>query len=65
MNVQLPIRGRDKLLTVKQVSKYYAVSPRTVWNRVKSGALPDPIKWEGTTRWRLSDIQRHIASLAD
>lgn len=45
------------LVRVNQVAAMLSVSPRTVWNRVKEGELPGPIKWNGITVWRVKDLQ--------
>lgn len=53
------------LLTVKEVAKVYRASPATIWRRVKSGVIPKPVKIDGSTLWRMRDIEKHIESLAD
>lgn len=52
------------LLRDHQVAELLSVSRKTVWNRVKSGALPEPIKWHGVTVWRRVDIEEFVAKLA-
>ncbi|WP_322008287.1 helix-turn-helix transcriptional regulator [Paraburkholderia tropica] len=32
----------------------------TVWDRVKSGALPKPIKIGGSTRWNVGELRKHL-----
>lgn len=50
----------DKLLTDKEAAKFLAVSRTSVWNYVKRGLIPQPIKIGGLARWPLSDIQNVI-----
>lgn len=46
----------DPLLTDKEAGKYLGVSRATVWNHVKKGILPKPLKIGGITRFPLSDL---------
>lgn len=65
MNARTPIlMPREELLTVDEVAAIYKCCKRSVWNKVNKGALPAPVKWEGLTRWRRSDLNNHIAELA-
>jgi predicted DNA-binding transcriptional regulator AlpA len=52
------------LLRDTQVAEVLSISRKTVWNRVKSGALPKPIKWQGVTVWRMSDLQDFVSKMA-
>jgi len=52
------------LIRDTQVAELLNVSRQTVWNRVRSGVLPKPIKFGGCTRWRVSDIKNYIDQLA-
>jgi predicted DNA-binding transcriptional regulator AlpA len=47
-----------RLLSVAQVASLLSISPRSVWRKVSSHDLPNPIRL-GTgrlVRWRLSDL---------
>ena len=55
--------SRPLLVSVKQVANLCGCHPNTVWNRVRKGSIPKPIKWEGKTLWRLRDIEIFVASL--
>lgn len=53
MIVETPI---DPLLRDREVARILSCSKSTVWARVKTGDLPQPIKVFGMTRWRASQI---------
>lgn len=40
----------------KTASRRYEVSRATWWRWVKEGNAPKPIKFNGSTRWRLEDL---------
>lgn len=45
-------------LTVREVAERYRVHPSTVWRRVASGALPDPIYVsDRSPRWVLAEVE--------
>lgn len=47
-----------------EVAKRYNISRPTIWRWVKNEKFPRPIKLgEGSTRWRLSDLERWELSL--
>jgi predicted DNA-binding transcriptional regulator AlpA len=37
-----------------------AMGRSTFWKAVRAKLLPDPVKIGGLTRWRVSDLRRHI-----
>ena len=45
-----------ELLTSSDLRGILQISEATVWRKVKSGALPAPIKVCGLTRWRRAEI---------
>lgn len=53
------------LLRAKQVAQLLSIHPNTVWNRVRAGELPAPIKWHGVSVWRRQDIENFVDRLAD
>ncbi len=53
------------LLRAHQVAALLGVHVNTVWNRARAGKMPKPVKWEGITVWRRSDIEAFVANLAD
>jgi predicted DNA-binding transcriptional regulator AlpA len=44
-------------LSDKDLAVRYSVHRLTPWRWVQEGKLPKPIKLNGSTRWRLSDIE--------
>ncbi|WP_368564112.1 helix-turn-helix transcriptional regulator [Acinetobacter bereziniae] len=52
-------KGQVKTLNARPASKgLIGVSDKTIWNWVKRGAFPAPIKLSpSVTVWRLSDVQ--------
>jgi predicted DNA-binding transcriptional regulator AlpA len=52
----------DVLLTARDLAARYKVHEITIWGWAKNGVLPPPIRLaRGTTRWRLSDVERREA----
>jgi len=52
------------LVDVKMVAALLDVHPNSVWRLSRSGKLPAPVKVaEQTTRWRVGDLRKSIASL--
>lgn len=45
----------------KQLAERFSVSRMTIWRWVKTGVLPKPHKFGGTTRWKLSEVEQHMA----
>ena len=44
-------------LTDKDLAERWSVHRLTPWAWVKAGKLPKPIKMNGSTRWKLADIE--------
>ena len=44
-------------LAVKRVAARYDVHKQTIWRWVQEGKFPKPVKVNGSTRWKLSDIE--------
>jgi predicted DNA-binding transcriptional regulator AlpA len=44
-------------LSDKSVAARYNVSRPTVWRWTKENNLPQPIKLNGSTRWKLTDLE--------
>ena len=54
-----------QLLTVKDVAAMLKIHPRTVWRMSATGDIPAPLRLAAKTiRWRLKDIETHVAKLA-
>ena len=45
------------LLTKEDLAEFLSCSIATLYRRVKSGELPEPVKIGGLIRWRSSDIR--------
>ncbi len=57
-------KGKSKLVNARHASKgLLGVSDKTIWNWVKRGEFPAPVKLSPTvTVWRLSEVQAWMAS---
>ena len=54
----------ERYLRDTLVAERYGICRQTVWRWVKLGKLPAPVALsEGSTRWRLSDLVAHDASI--
>lgn len=54
----------DSLLTARQVSEKLSVTVDSIWKYSKAGWIPKPVRLgSGSTRWKRSEINTHIASL--
>ncbi|MAC79287.1 MAG: AlpA family transcriptional regulator [Rhodobacteraceae bacterium] len=57
-------KSKTLLMRVEDVAEEMRCSTRTVWNRVDAGIYPKPVKDCGSTRWRRTDIEHYVESLA-
>ena len=56
----------DRFLRLPDVLAIYPVSRATWWAGVKTGRFPRPVKLgPRTTAWRLSDVDKLVASHSD
>jgi len=46
-----------KYLSDRALAQRYEVSRATIWRWNKERHLPQPIKLNGSTRWKLSDLE--------
>lgn len=54
------------LLTARQVADLIGVDVRTVWRMAQTGGIPAPIRLsQRVVRWRLADLDAHLANLAN
>lgn len=51
------------LLNVNQVAELLGCHRNTIWNRVRSGDMPQPVKFGGKTVWRRSEIEKFAEML--
>ncbi len=55
----------QKFLTDSDLAARYSISRATVWRWANAGRLPAPVRLgEATTRWNLSEVERHEQGLA-
>jgi predicted DNA-binding transcriptional regulator AlpA len=55
-----PWEGKVRLLRIKQVLEIVPVSKSTLWQWVKVGKFPTPIKRSRCTFWIAEDVQKFI-----
>ncbi len=53
------------LLRDVQIAQALGVHRNTIWNRVREGKFPAPIKWDGITVWRRADIEDFVGALIE
>ena len=54
----------DRLLSIKDLSGLLRRGKSALWDDVKAGRLPQPVKLGGSTRWKYSEVQKFIQELA-
>ena len=50
-----------KFLNIKQLCRAAGISRRTVYNHVKAGLLPRPVKKGGSSMWETKEVGRALA----
>lgn len=45
-----------------EAAKLLGIGKATLWNNVKKGEVPPPIKIGGATRWRVADLLAFVAN---
>jgi predicted DNA-binding transcriptional regulator AlpA len=50
------------LMRAKEAAAFLDIGKTTLWNNVKKGEVPPPIKIGGATRWRVSDLVALVAN---
>ena len=48
------------LITVDELAELLSVSTRTVWRRLSSGEIIEPIRIGSSVRWRLAEVKTCI-----
>jgi predicted DNA-binding transcriptional regulator AlpA len=51
------IMSNEEYWTIKEFCGHIKVGRTTVWNGVKSGRFPKPVKICGLTRWKRSEVE--------
>lgn len=41
-----------------------SIGKSTFWDHVRRNLAPQPVKVGGLTRWRVSDLQRHVQAMS-
>jgi predicted DNA-binding transcriptional regulator AlpA len=60
----LGAQEQEHLLTPAQVADRLAISPRTLWRLVASGAFPQPIRYNRKLiRWRSTAVAAYLDGL--
>jgi predicted DNA-binding transcriptional regulator AlpA len=60
-----PIREFDSLpnsarVDVKCVAVLYGMTESTIYRKLKKGLIPQPVRNDGCTRWRVGDLRQHL-----
>lgn len=59
-------KGDIKFISAKPArAGLLPVSEKTIWNWVKQGKFPPPLKISGRTVWRSSDVQKWMAEQSE
>lgn len=53
------------LVDAEQAAALFSMGKSTFWREVKNKNVPAPVKIGGLTRWRMADLQRCAADLAN
>lgn len=55
----------EELLLVKapEAARLLSLGKSTLWDNVKNGKIPAPIKIGRATRWRVADLKKYVAGL--
>ena len=56
---------RPLLVRAPEAARMLGISRSTFYARVQKGCAPQPIRWDGTTVWRVSDLEKFVDRLAD
>jgi predicted DNA-binding transcriptional regulator AlpA len=57
---QEPQGFADRLIKEREVLRLLSICRPTLFNKVRSGALPQPVRIGRALRWRMSDIENFI-----
>lgn len=53
------------LVDAEEAAALFSMGKSTFWREVKNKNVPPPVKIGGLTRWRMADLQRCAADLAN
>lgn len=57
------VRSADQLVSIKAVVEILDRSRASIYRDIKKGTFPQPKKVGGSSKWRLSDVNRFLAEL--
>lgn len=52
--------GRPLLISVETLAEMLDISPRSVWRRLSSREMIEPIRIGSSVRWRLRDVEEWV-----
>jgi predicted DNA-binding transcriptional regulator AlpA len=52
--------ARPLLISVETLAEMLDISPRSVWRRLSSGEMIEPIRIGSSVRWRLRDVEAWV-----
>lgn len=56
-------QAAERLLSVREVSRYVGLAQSTLWGKARTGSFPKPVKLgRRATRWRLGDVRDWLAA---
>lgn len=53
----------DKLLKLSDVEQTIKLKKDFIYNNIKKGTFPKPIKIENSSRWKMSEVQKWVEQL--
>jgi len=48
----------EGLVRINQVSDYLAISKSSIWSGLRKGTFPEPLRLNGITAWRATEIRK-------
>lgn len=54
---------RDEYWTIKDLAAHIKASKSTIWDGVRKGTFPKPIKIGGLTRWRRAEVEERLNAM--
>lgn len=52
------------LVSAEEAARMLSIGKSTFWDHVRRNLAPQPVKVGGLTRWRVSDLQRHVQAMS-
>jgi predicted DNA-binding transcriptional regulator AlpA len=59
-----PGSAKPLLLNDKAAAQMLGIGKSTLWRKARAGRVPPPVTLAGTTRWRVADLERFVATLS-